>query len=858
MKPPSTTPPALRPLLAVLLALLGVPGSLEAQTAGEGPVAHAVPAQGPITIDGRMDEEAWRLAPAVTGFTQRDPEEGRPVSQPTEVRILFSAEALYIGARLHDSEPATTRLGRRDMALLDSDWFSVSLDSYHDRRTAFRFQTNPGGVQRDAMITTRPGGENEDLSWDPVWEVATTVDEGGWTVEIRIPFSQLRFRHLDEPTWGLQLERIIGRRGEVAHFAFVPKSEPGGVPSYGLLAGLQDVRPGKRLELLPYVAGRGEYVDVGPNPFRTDREHEFDVGADLMYRLSADLTLNATINPDFGQVEVDGAVVNLGVYEVFFPERRPFFVEGAEIFNFTGNTSGGQLFYSRRIGRAPQLRPPTSAADVRPTTPIIGAAKVSGRTGAGWAVGALNAVTGSVDARFMDEGGEVQRMGVAPLTNHFVARARRDIAGGRSAVGGALTSVARSLDSPELESALHASAWGAGLDFRHEWADRRWQLTGSLAGSHVRGAPAAITATQRQSHHYFQRPDADHLSVDEGATSLSGYSVGASVTRQAGERWRGAVAGALTSPGYEVNDLGFATRTDRRDVQASVTHQQNRPGDFIRDWQVTGLGRHEENFGGEAVLRVLGLEANTRHLNFWSAGLFVRHQLRTFDDRSTRGGPLMIRPAQSVVGLNVGTDPRRSRSLRVQASATSDEFDGYRWEAGAQLQLRPSPRWNLSAGPAFLRGRIPAQYLATVPDPEAEATFGRRYVFAPLEFTNVRADLRLNATIAPRLTLEVYAQPLIFAFDYGDPVSLEAPRTFRFEPFEGGVGDLDTTLRSLVGNAVLRWEWRPGSTLFLAWQQNRRGFGGDGSFSFMDDARGLLRASPDNILVLKATYWLNP
>jgi hypothetical protein len=220
----------------------------------------------------------------------------------------------------------------------------------------------------------------------------------------------------------------------------------------------------------------------------------------------------------------------------------------------------------------------------------------------------------------------------------------------------------------------------------------------------------------------------------------------------------------------------------------------------------------------------------------------------------------MIRPAESVLGIQVGTDPRRSRSLFgcTASAVSSDEFDGYRWEAGAQLQLRPSPRWNLSAGPAFLRGRIPAQYLATVPDPEAEATFGRRYVFAPLEFTNVRADLRLNATIAPRLTLEVYAQPLIFSFDYGDPVSLEAPRTFRFEPMEEGVSAMDTTLRSLVGNAVLRWEWRPGSTLYLAWQQNRSEFGGDGSFSFADDARGILRASPDNILVLKATYWLNP
>jgi hypothetical protein len=630
------------------------------------------------------------------------------------------------------------------------------------------------------------------------------------------------------------------------------------VPSYGLLVGLRGIEPGKRLELLPYVAGRGEYVDPGPNPFRGTSEHEIDVGVDLLYRLTAELTLNATINPDFGQVEVDPAVVNLGVYETFFPERRPFFVEGAEIFSFTGNTSGGQLFYSRRIGRAPQLRPPSSAADVPPTSPILAAGKVSGRAGEGWAIGALNAVTGSAEARFMDGDGEVRTMSVAPLANHFVARARRDLEGGRTAFGGALTSVARDLNTPELEGALHASAWGAGLDFRHEWAERRWQLTGSLAGSHVRGSTEAIAATQRQPHHYFQRPDSEHLSVDADATSLSGYSAGLTINRQAGERWRGSLAGALTSPGYEVNDLGFAMRTDRRDLQATLTYQQNRPGDFLRDWSLTGIARHESNFGGDPVQKFVALQGNARHLNFWNADLFLQHRPQALDDRSTRGGPLMIRPGETVGGIGVGSDPRRSTSLRVHAAAIRGEFGGDGWETGAQLQLRPSPSWNVSAGPYFSKGRIPAQYLATVADPEAEATFGRRYLFAPLDFTHLRADLRLNATIAPRLTLEVYAQPLIFAFDYGEVGSLQAPSTFDFEPFEEGVPGLDSTLRSLVGNAVLRWEWRPGSTLYLVWQQNRQGFGDDGSFTFMDDARGLFRARPDNIFVLKATYWLNP
>jgi hypothetical protein len=393
-------------LLAVALPA-GAPALAQGERLGERPAdphgtapgARVVAVNGAVRIDGRLDEPAWQGAAPVGQLTQRDPEEGRPASQHTEARLVYDGEALYVGVRLDDALGVTTRLGRRDMPLLDSDWFAVTLDSYHDHRTAFRFQVNPGGVQRDAAVSMAGGGEDEDLSWDAVWEVATAVDSDGWTAEIRIPFSQLRFRPAAEQTWGIQLERVIGRRGEVAWFSFVTKAELAGVHRYGHLEGLRGIEPGKRLELLPYVATRGEYEDPGANPFRTDREYSASVGADLLYRVTPNLTMNGTINPDFGQVEVDPEIVNLGVYETFFPEKRPFFVEGSEIFDFTGNTSGGQLFYSRRIGREPQVAPPGPSpgeqprADVPATTTILGAAKLTGKTGAGWSIGLLEAVT---------------------------------------------------------------------------------------------------------------------------------------------------------------------------------------------------------------------------------------------------------------------------------------------------------------------------------------------------------------------------------------------------------------------------------------------------------------------------------
>lgn len=818
------------------------------------PAARAVRATGPIVIDGALDDAAWAGAPVVEAFTQVDPEEGQPVSRPTRVRIVYDAEALYVGARLDG--PVHYRLGRRDMRLLDSDWFGVALDSYHDHRTGFRFQVNPGGVQRDATLTMAGGHFKDDESWDPVWDVATDIDDAGWSVEMRIPFSQLRFSSAPEQTWGLQLERMIGPRGEYALFAFTPKDEAGGIPRYGHLGGLTGVEPGKRLELLPYIVARGEYVDPGANPFRDSREHAISGGADLLYRVTSDLTLNATINPDFGQVEVDPAIVNLGVYETFFPEKRPFFVEGSEIFRFTGNTSGGDLFYSRRIGRQPQIGPGTTQADVPESTNILGAAKLSGKTRAGWSLGFLDAVTGEEEARYVDGQGDVARLTVEPLTNYFVGRARRDANAARTSIGGIVTAVNRNLDTPLAESTLRSDAYGGGVDFRHEWADRSWALSGSAAGSHVRGSIDAMVRTQRQSNHFFQRPDADHLDVDS-VRSLSGYSVGLELSKQAGA-WTGEIAGALTSPTFEVNDIGFQTRTDRRDLSASLGYSQRQPGDLLRNWTVSSFARNEQNYDGDRILRFLGFVAFARHLDFWSIHAFVNHRFRALDDRSTRGGPLMLRPRETSYALDFGSDPRKSITFSLGGSVQDGELGNQSWDVSGDVAWRTSSRWSLSVGPYFGRGTIAAQYVGTEVDPAAQATYGRRYLFAPLEFTHLNANIRFDIAFLPELTLETYLQPLIFSSDYGDVGALVAPRGYSFAPVDSNRPSRDNTFRSLRGNAVLRWEWRPGSTLYLAWQQARVGFTSDGDFALDRDPRALFEAAPDNIVVLKVSYWINP
>jgi len=855
-----------RPLGSLLFsALLLSPSILPAQQPPQPPgptrpVVTAVRVSGQIQVDGRLDEPDWARAVPVTSFTQVDPEEGQPVSEDTEARILFDDEAIYIGVRLHDRQEVSERLGRRDMNLLDSDWLGVVIDSYHDHRTAFSFDLNPAGVQRDAVKSMGAGGrEQDDLSWDPVWEGRATKDEGGWTAEYRIPFSQLRFGEEEEPTWGIQLERVIGRRREYSVLSFTPKAEQGGIPTYGHLVGLRGVKPGQRLEVLPYVVTRAEHVDPGNNPFREDAEHFASGGVDLLYRISSDFALNATLNPDFGQVEVDPAVINLTVYETFFQEKRPFFIEGSEIFDFGRNTSGGQLFYSRRIGRRPQLPPPSYAADTPEATTILGAGKVTGKTTNGWSLGIMEAVTQEETARYLDGDG-IPRSSVAePLTNYFVGRIRKDGRDGQSSVGAMVTATNRKLGTDLLQATLRESGYAGGIDFRHEWANRSWVMRGSFVGSRVAGDPRSIVAVQRYGNHFFQRPDAEYLEVDSSATSMSGYSVGVGLAKQSGEHWRGDLALAATSPTFEVNDLGFQTRTDRRDVALNVSYLENQPGDFFRNYSATGVVRYEHNYSNQRILGIWALNARFLHLNWWSGVFNFQYHPTANDDRATRGGPLMERPSLWTAGGEFSSDPRKSITLGLGAGGGKDAYGGWNFAAGGSVGIKASSRWNLTLSPGIERAFTLAQYVGTVPDASATHTYGAHYLFAPLHQTTVAVETRLDFTFNPRLSFQLYAQPFISSGDFEDVTELATPKSYDFQPWGGEVGNRDFNYRSLRGTAVLRWEWRPGSTLYLAWQQARSDYAqGIGDFDWGRDRQALFRARPDNVFVLKMNYWLSP
>ena len=878
--------------------------------------ARAVRLRTAIDVDGRLDEPVWAEAPAITGFIQENPAEGEPVTERTEVHLAYDADAIYVGAMLYDSSPVTTRLTRRDTGGGAFDYLLVNLDSYHDHETWYRFRVNPSGSFRDAVSSGGGGGGGGggfrggggDPSWDPVWDVGTRITDEGWSVEMRIPFSQLRFSPDAEQVWGIEIKRNIHRTQERAAFPFTPTLERGGASRFAHLDGIEGIESGQRLELLPYVVGRGEYLQLAAppgigfsNPFQTGSDYYGEAGLDLKYRLASNVTLDATVNPDFGQVEVDPSVINLTVFETRFQERRPFFVEGGDIFQVGEGGPGGstgrppQLFYSRRIGRPPVGSAPSEAvfSDVASATTILGAAKVTGRVGDGWSLGVLEAVTARETATYMDANQAVDEAVIEPATNYLVGRARRQIRGGDTRFGGFGTAANRNLAGTGMDGLLHSAAYSGGTDLAHEWSNRTYRISTMVSGSYVQGDPATIARTQQTSTRYFQRPDADHLTVDANATSLAGYYAMMDVAKQAGA-FGAKLAVAAASPGFEVNDLGFQSASDRVIVDTNFSYSHPDPGRILRQWDVRGSPDAVWNYAGDRVWTEVNGSFNVQFLNYWGGGGRLGYNPVHDDDRLTRGGPLARTPSRISGSVNVRSDRRRDTVGRLNYQWATESGDSWNRSLRFNLTMNPSEKLTIQFGPSFSHGHASAQYVSSVVDPLAAQTYGTRYIFGGLDQTTVSMATRVNVTFTPTLSLQLYVEPFISAGDYDELKEFERPGAYKFleygtdigtvSPDPGGsydidpdgagpaapfvVADRDFSYRSLIGNAVLRWEWRQGSTLFFVWQQSRiSSLTGDGvngtdpwigGFGVGRDVGDMFSTPADNIFVIKMNYWLNP
>jgi hypothetical protein len=848
----------------------------------------AVRASEPISIDGFLTETIWRRA-GTRDFIQFEPDNGAAPTERTETWVAYDDDNLYVAAELSDSEPALirSRLGRRDAAV-ESDWFFVALDPYFDRRSGFIFGINPAGSVTDGILAN--DFEN-DPTWDGVWEGRARITEKGWTVEIRIPLDQLRFKASEEQVWGVDFRRIVKRKNELQELVRVKKDESVYVSRFARLEGLAGLKPGPLVEIVPFSVGQAFSGPADPgNPFQTGSSLSVNAGLDAKIGLKNNLTLDATVNPDFGQIEVDPAVVNLTAFETFYDERRPFFIEGADIFQGFGVGGVAQnislswprpsFFYSRRIGRTPQGRIQSPGyVDFPERTTILGAAKVSGRLGQGWNLGLIQAVTSRESAE-IDDGGLRSRQEVEPMTYYGIARIQREMEEGRRAFGLMATAVVRDLENGDLAAVLNKRAFSLGADgWRFLDKNRDWVVSGWLGATRVEGSVEDILRLQSSSQHYFQRPDAGHVRVDPSATSISGWAGRFLLAKQQG-RWQLNLAGGAISPGFNPNDAGYMrSGADLIDAHLFVSRQWNRPGNLFRRVYLIFGPYFTFDFGGTALDRGAHLYLSTRFANYHNIGVFLVYSPSSLNKTLTRGGPLVRLPESGYVYLTWSGDDRKPLVPQATLYHRTVRQTSREWSASAGFRWTPAENIVFSVSPAWSETLNEIQWVDRQIDASMASTYGARYVFGRLDQKSLSCEFRLNWIFTPKMSLQLYLQPFLAAGHYDRFKELAAAGTSLYNVYgEGPSGisfsdgvytvspDLsgaapefsfvnpDFNLKSLRGTLVLRWEYRPGSLIYLVWTHNRADASHPGDFQIGRDFGGLLAVPGDNVLSLKVSY----
>ncbi len=814
-------------------------------------VTNAIRAEPAPVIDGRDIDAVWTEAQPIEGFRVFDPvEDGAPTFE-TRARFAYDDRNLYVVVRAFDPNPDSIMalLSRRDERTA-SDYIRVIIDSYHDKRTGYQFMVNPVGVQRDIYLFN---DSQEDVTWNAVWEAKTTIDSLGWVAEFRIPLNQLRFGKRDEHTFGVGVHREVARLNERSSWPLWRRTQFGIASQLGEIRGIRGIGNNRRLEVMPYM------VQTNQTRLRASdygRSQQGSLGADLKVGLSSNLTLDATINPDFGQVEADPSVLNLSAFEQFYGEQRPFFLEGTGIFSFDIDCSDGQCtgpFYSRRIGRAPQTGfLSTDPAAVPVSSTILGAAKLTGRFSNGMSLGIMNALTSREAVG--------DSLTVEPRTNYVVARLQQDLRGGRSGFGLLFSAVNRSLDE-QTQDFLRRDAYTAGVDFRHRFgAGDNLQVSGHLLGSTVRGSEEAIARTQLSGVHLYQRPD-DDIVFDPTRTSLSGVSSGFWVRKNGGGITRFSTGVYYKSPGLEVNDVGYMQSVNSMGQSNWFALVFSEPRSFYRRLQINFNQWNNWTTDGTSTGHGGNINANSTLANMWFVHAGFGAEAGAHCVSCLRGGPAMWRqPALMAWGGLIGDNrkvlvPTLNFNWNRNDGGRSSSFSGGPW-----VDVRLASRFSASLGVRYAHTISDRQWLGNFGDPGSDTT---HHTVARLDQTTVSVTSRVNWTASPTLSLQVYAQPFVSGGDYSDWRDVIDPhnRTYdnQFAPFTlAGSDPGGFNVKEFRSNTVLRWEYRPGSTIFVVWQQGRTQHGVDGgSFRFSRDYRNLFSAHPDNTLLVKASYWFS-
>ena len=828
------------------------------------------------TIDGVLNDVCWNTGEWAGEFTQWIPSEGAKPSQETEFKILYDDRNLYVALRGFDKEPSKISLkgGRRDEMIGDA--MGVTFDSYHDQRTGFEFSVTAAGQKID-LIATNPF--EFDFNWNAVWSVKTGLEDSAWVAECEIPLSQLRYSNEPDQVWGMHVWRWIDRLAEESDWEIQSLTGPGFLYSFGELYGIKDLVKSRRVEIMPYTVGKLKTYEKQPgNPYAEDG-HSFrgSIGLDAKIGLSSNFTADLTVNPDFGQVEADPSVMNLTAFETFYDEKRPFFLEGKNIFKF--ELGAANVFYTRRIGHAPDYKPNLNENEYLKypdNTSILSAVKVSGKSAKGLSVGVLQSMTANETA-LLYSGGKENKIDVEPLTSYTVGRVQQDFNKGTSALGGIITSTNRFINEPVLESQNNRNAFSGGLDLLHQWNDKEFYLDAKLIASSIKGSADAISSMQRSSTHYYQRPDATHLKYDPSLTQLNGQGGTVKIGKGSKGLWRYSAELNWKSPGLDLNDIGYMRMADKVTEETELSYFVNKPVSIFRTYTVELQQTNNWDYAMNYLNSEFDLEASMEFLNRWKISPEISYQNESLDTRLLRGGSAILLPSLWEGELSIKSDMSKkvfgSFSANYVASSENN-YSNSSVEAG--ITVIPFNVLKLTVGVNYAKNMDELQYVETKLLNE-----NSKYILGLINQNTMGATFRIDYNITPELSLQYYGSPFASVGKYSELKEITNPQadayTGRFSVLKttysetknaydvaasGGnpaysISNPDFSFSQFRSNLVFRWEYRPGSQLYFVWA-NERTMAENGNNTMVGDAMSKLRdVHPNNIFQIKLSYWFS-
>ncbi len=814
-------------------------------------------------IDGKLDDSCWETGIWSAGFRQQQPAQAQEPSQETEIKVLYDDNNLFVAIRCYDDEPEKMRpiLGRRD-DFTAGDITGIALDSYNDKRTAFEFNVSAAGQKIDLVHL---GAYSWDTNWDAVWYGKSHIGDSAWTVEMRIPFNQLRFADKEEHVWGMHVWRWIDRLAEEDQWKLIPIDAPAMVYIFGELRGIKDIKTKRNFEMLPYAKAKVVAGDDGSN--------NLGFGLDGKIGVTSDFTLDYTINPDFGQVEADPSVLNLTSYEVFYDEKRPFFLEGNSILNY--EVGRDQLFYSRRIGHAPSYSPDIEKGEslkMPENTSILNALKLTGKSKNGLSLGIINSMTAKENATISSPGLSKTET-VEPFTNYFISRVKKDYNEGNTVIGGLVTSTIRSIKDDNLNF-LPDNSLVAGVDLQHNWLNRKYFVDVKSFYSTVGGSTEAISKLQRLSTHLFQRTDASHLNYDTDLTRMSGWGGALSGGKRSG-KFRATGTLAWRSPGVDLNDVGYMRQADFIEQDITLRYQVNEPKGILRNYYVNLTQENGWSYGGEKLSNELDMHSYFSFSNLWSMHFLINRDFFNVDTRQLRGGPALR------------IDSRTGSEILLQTNSTKDIFiaggiDVDFWDdnVSESYEYTFHARWQINnrlllSSHTVLQNRIFNHQYVT----QMVVNNKREFLVGKIDRNTVSTTLRMEYFITPELSLQYYANPYASIGKYSDyrivnesQAKDPAKRYTSLAVLEGGSSGLlvkplgpetesfeipstDFNFQELRSNFVARWEFRPGSTMYFVWSNSRSNYENKYNNSLFDSFGGIFDVKPQNVFMLKFSYW---